>query len=61
MSKRIRIHGDALQKIVELPTDKIGIGVKKFMTLSRFSFLHTNVILACNVALRKPNDIIGLV
>ena len=61
MCKRISVHGDALQQIVELPTDKIGIGVKKFMTLSRLTLLHTNVKFSRKIALREPNDIIGLV
>ena len=61
MCKRISVHGDALQQIVELPTDKIGIGVKKFMTLSRLTLLHTNVKFSRKIAFRKPNDIIGLV
>lgn len=60
MREGVRINRDTLQQIVELPTDKIGIGVKKFMTLTRFTLLHTNVILACDVTLGKSNDIIAV-
>ena len=47
----IRIHGDALQQIVELPAEMSGIRVKKFMTLSRLTFPHTNVILPGSLSL----------